>query len=324
MAQQPYAPWLRRLLDAAPWLRRAVQWLEGAALGVVWWGLGRLSPDRASAWGRRLLASVGPRWPKSRHVRRNLATALPERSPAEVDALVREVWGGLGAALAEYPHLHRITAEEGRIEIVQEAELEVLRRPGRPAVFVSAHLANWELSVLAASRLGVPLTVLYAPDANPWIERRIRAARAALGCHFAPREGGVRRLVRALAEGRSVGLVVDTRMDDGEPVPFFGRPALTTTVPARLALRHGCELVPVRVERLGGARFRVTIHAPVRPDDPEAPRAEQARQMTRRIHEHFERWIRESPGDWLCLKRRWPEPLREALPPGHVPAAIGS
>jgi KDO2-lipid IV(A) lauroyltransferase len=151
------------------------------------------------------------------------------------------------------------------------------------------------------------VTVLYAADANPWIGRLMLRARRGLGCRLEPRDGGVRRLVRALGRGHSVGLLVDTRVDDGEPVPFFGRPALTTTVPARLALRHGLELVPVRVERLDGARFRVTIYEPVLPDDPAAPPREQALQMTRKLHEHFERWIRERPGEWLCSKRRWPE-----------------
>jgi KDO2-lipid IV(A) lauroyltransferase len=157
--------------------------------------------------------------------------------------------------------------------------------------------------------------VVYSPDSNPYLARMIERRREALGCSFVSREGGTRALLRALGAGTSVGLVVDTRIDEGEPLPFFGREASTTTVPARLGLRAGAEIVPVRVERLGGARFRVTLDAPLRPDDPTADPREQARSVTRQLNAHFERWIRERPEQWECLKRRWPKERRKVSSP---------
>ena len=113
---------------------------------------------------------------------------------------------------------------------------------------------------------------------------------------------------------------MDQRVDSGVPIPFFGIDKHTTLVPARLALRHGYDLVPVRTERLDGARFRVTFLPPLRPDDPGADEIEQARQVTRKINALFEEWIRERPTDWWCSKRRWP---KDAHPPGRGAAGAG-
>ncbi len=80
-------------------------------------------------------------------------------------------------------------------------------------------------------------------------------------------------MLRELQQGRSVGLLIDQRYDRGEKVPFFGVPATTTVVPARLALRLDLPLIPVRVERRDGARFVITVQRPVEPEpglEPEA------------------------------------------------------
>jgi KDO2-lipid IV(A) lauroyltransferase len=307
MAQQAYSPFVQRLLRRAPSLRRAVWTFEAAVLGAVFVLLGWLSPDRASALGRAVGRRIGPRLRKHRHVRENLRTALPDRSPAEIDALAREVWGNFGAVLGEFPHLDRLWRER-RIEPIVKGELTPLSHPPIPVVFVTAHLANWELTALTADRLGVPLAVVYAEDSNPSVDRLIRRRRSELGCDLISRDGGIRALLRTLSAGRSVGLVVDTRQDGGEAIPFFGVDAPTSTVPARLALRHEVDLVPVRVERTGpGARFRVTFGEALRPTDFAGDPREQARAMTRALHARFEGWIRERPEEWLCTKRRWPK-----------------
>jgi KDO2-lipid IV(A) lauroyltransferase len=109
-----------------------------------------------------------------------------------------------------------------------------------------------------------------------------------------------------------VGLGSDVRLDAGEPIPFFGHDMPTNTVPARLALRFGCELIPVRGERLGDCRFRITAYPPIKPADPARSPAEQAADMSRQLNAHFEQWIRAAPTQWMCLARRWPKPVLRA------------
>lgn len=311
MARYAWAPeFVRRGLARAPALASVVQWLEAAWLALVWGALALLPPGRAAVVSAGFLRRVGPRLRKHRHVRHNLAIAFPELGEAEREALGREVWASLGAVFGEFPHLARIDREAERLELELWDGLGPLQDPPQPAVFVTAHVGNWELTTLAAGRFGVPVSVIYSPDANPWVDRLIRRWRRALRCELVPKKGGLRALLRALAAGHSLGFLIDTRQDDGEPVPFFGVPALTSTVPARLALRAGLQLVPVRSERIGPARFRISFGDAVAPDPALGPR-EQALDMTRRVNERFEAWIRERPEQWLCTKRRWP---RDAKP----------
>jgi KDO2-lipid IV(A) lauroyltransferase len=268
---------------------------------------GWLSPERASDLGRRLLMRVGPRLSIHENVTRNLQLAFPERTATQIEALARESWGNVGAVLAEYAHLDRICDYEAdeRLDTVIHDRVEVFRRPGARAVFVTAHLANWEVSVAAATRLGIQGTVLYSPMRNPGIDRLMLRQRQALGCELLSKEAGPRAILQRLSTGRSIGLLTDQRSNLGEPIPFFHHSMLTTVVPARLALRFGCELIPVRVERTGGARFRVTFHDPIKPDDNTADDGQKAIQMTRQVNAIFEAWIREQPGEWLCTRRRW-------------------
>ncbi len=126
-----------------------------------------------------------------------------------------------------------------------------------------------------------------------------------MGCRFIEVEVATRPLLRELQAGRSLGLLMDQRYDRGANVPFFGLPAPTTLVPARLALRSGLPLIPTRVQRLEGARFVVTVHRPVSPE-PGLDEDTAARRMTEAVNGLFARWIADAPALWLCAKRRWP------------------
>jgi KDO2-lipid IV(A) lauroyltransferase len=76
-------------------------------------------------------------------------------------------------------------------------------------------------------------------------------------------------------------------------------------MPARLAQKFHCDLVPVQVERLQDARYRVTFHPPVRPTDTSVDETAQAINMIQQVHRQFEDWIRQQPQDWFCSKRLW-------------------
>jgi KDO2-lipid IV(A) lauroyltransferase len=298
---------LKKLADRAPAVRQ-VLWAIEALLVAVPLGLARLlPPGMASRAGARLLRLIGPHLDKTRKFRRNLALAFPDRSAAEIEDLIRDNWGNVGATLAEFPHLPALARgrHSGRLEIVNHSNSAVFRAGGKPAIFVAAHLSNWELPAAAMAQLGLPVSGIYTPLQNPWLNRMLLKARAAIGCGLIPREGGIRAVMQELGKGRSIGLLVDQRVDAGEPVPFFGHDMTTSTTPAILALRYDCDLIPLRVERTAPARFRVTFYPPI-PVPAEAPdKHHKAVHMTFEINKLFEEWIREQPYEWLCSKRRW-------------------
>jgi Kdo2-lipid IVA lauroyltransferase/acyltransferase len=288
---------------------RAYAWFAEAAFVAGFWLLVRcMPPARAAATGRKLFRWLGPRSGKQRFVRGNLEQAFPDLGAAGLDNLCRDVWGNFGAVLAEYPHLHVFAATGGAglaTDIHIDAETRAVIADARPAVYVTAHLANWELAGLAITGAGVPLSVVYAPQGNPLLDRMLQAARRALGCRFIGKHYALRKLMRELRRGRSVGILSDQRVDSGEPVPFFGRHALTVTTPAWLALRLQCPLIPVQIVRTAEARYRVVIHKPVACGHAAAD-AEAVLQLTARLNQLFESWIRQRPEQWLCMRRRWP------------------
>jgi KDO2-lipid IV(A) lauroyltransferase len=257
-----------------------------------------------------MLEFLGPHIKHTLKIERNLKQAFPELSQAELNAVVRMTWGNMGAVLAEYPHLGNIqsASKPPRIETLVSAEIESLRGRGQPMIFVTGHFGNWELAAAVAGGLVGSLSVIHTEQDNPFILSAIQRQRRALGCGFVSKEAGLRPILRLLDQGTSIGMLVDVKLESGEPLLFFGREALTTLNPAQLALRFHCPLVPIQVERLRDARFRVTVHKPVVPDDPQAHRHDQARQMMSQVNALFEAWIRQHPGQWWCSGNRWPKP----------------
>lgn len=305
-------------------LSRLLWLLDLLFIGSIFALLRLLPVDTASAMGNRFGRWLGPKFEKkSAIIKTNLHQALPDKTAAQIDALTTQVWGSAGAVFAEYAHLKTIcnTEADQRMEIVNLGDLETFRNPASPMVVATAHLANWEMIGACAVKIGVPFVALFSPPANPWFTKLLAKQRAVLGCELLPRDANMRALVRALDHGKSIGMVMDRRADSGKPVPFFGQDMSTTLLPSRLALRHDCDLVPVRVQRLQDAHFRVTFYPPVKPDDTLADANTQATQMARQVNALFEGWIRQSPQDWLCTKRLW---AKQTTALGQTDTALGA
>ncbi|MFQ5763547.1 MAG: lauroyl acyltransferase, partial [Rhodospirillales bacterium] len=238
-----------------------------AAAAIVVYSMFRLLPmDWASAFGGWLGRTVGPHLPVSKRAVGNLTNAFPEKSPAEIAAIVRGMWDNLGRVAAEYPHLGEIDVydPEGRVETKGGEFVDELREDGHAGIFFSGHIANWEIVSLGATQRGVPLDRVYREANNRLVEWLYKRGRVTVEGALIPKgPGGARVLLKSLKEGKHLGMLVDQKMNDGIPVPFFGRDVMTAPALAELALRYDCPVVPARVERLKGARFRLTILPPL-------------------------------------------------------------
>jgi KDO2-lipid IV(A) lauroyltransferase len=100
-------------------------------------------------------------------------------------------------------------------------------------------------------------------------------------------------------------MLVDQKMNDGIPVPFFGRDAMTAPAAAQLALRFDAVLMPVRVERVRGAHFRIYMRPPIEVERT-GNKHDDTLALMRKVNLEIESWVREEPGMWLWLHRRWP------------------
>ena len=270
--------------------------------------------DVASALGGALARQIGPRLGISKRARRNLCAALPELSVGEIERVLRGMWDNLGRVAAEYPHLRRVRIFPpdvsqkggGRVETRGIEHLDRAIAGGRPVIIFGGHLGNWEIAARAAGQYGIDVAQIYRAANNQLVDRMIARFRGA-GSEFIPK-GAIasRRALAALRRGAHLTLLVDQKLNDGIPVPFFGRPAMTAPALALLAFHFDCAVLPARVERLQGAHFRLTIHPPLQLPKSGERTADVAALMAE-VNRMLETWIRESPEQWFWLHSRWPD-----------------
>src|SRR6476646_3692892 len=264
--------------------------------------------DRASALGAALARRTGPVLGVCKLARLNISRAFPELSQTEIRRIVTGMWDNHGRVAAEYPHLRRISVFEpgGRVETHGFEHIDRAVAAGRRMIVFSGHIANWEIGMLAGAQHGITVAQIYRAANNPLMDRMIARFRGDQG-EFIPKGAvAARRAITALRRGTHLGLLADQKMNDGIPVPFVGRPAMTAPALAVLALRFDCAVLPLRVERLDGARFRVTVFPALplpRSGDPHADAAA----LMARVNAILEAWIRDRPEQWLWLHQRWPD-----------------
>ena len=281
---------------------RLEAWGAAALVGVF----GSLPLDWASALGGALARRLGPFLGISKRARVNLRRAYPDLSDAQIEKIVIGMWDNLGRVAAEFPHLRKFRVFEagGRVETHGFEHIERAVAAGRRLIVFSGHIANWEIGSLAGVQYGISVAQIYRAANNPLVDRllaRLRGNRE----EFIPKGAvAARRAISALNRGLHLGLLADQKMNDGIPVPFFGRPAMTSSALAFLALRFDCAVIPLRVERLTGARFRVTVSPPL-PLPRSGDRHADAAALMTAVNATLEAWIRDRPEEWFWVHRRW-------------------
>jgi Kdo2-lipid IVA lauroyltransferase/acyltransferase len=305
-------------------------WLEAAAFFTLIGFFRLLGVDAASAVGGFFGRQVLYRTPISNRARTNLRAAYPGKNRDEIDAIVIEMWDNLGRTMAEYAHLDKFSYKgaDPRIEIANLDLAVRVMEQGKSILFVSGHFGNWEIMPIVATQYGVEGGLVYRPVNNPYIDRWIVRQRARYGPKDQITKGaqGTKRIFTLLRGAKAIFLLVDQKTSEGVPAPFFGRMAMTTPAPAALALKLGSVILPVSNERLGGARFRMTVQEPIA-FEPSGDHNRDVLALTARINETIEQCVRYRPSQWLWIHRRWPkegdQPRRRRGREAHALAGAG-
>jgi KDO2-lipid IV(A) lauroyltransferase len=282
--------------------------LQAWGAAICFGAFGLLPLDWASAIGGWLARHVGPLFGISRCARLNLKRALPELSDTESERIIAGMWDNLGRVAAEYPHLRKIRVFEpgGRIETRGLEHIDRAVAAGRRMIIFSGHIANWEIAMLAAVQYGISVAQIYRAANNPLVDQMITRYRGEGGELIPKGTVAARQAIAALHRGAHLTMLADQKMNDGIPVPFFGRPAMTASALAVLALRFDCAVLPARVERLDGARFRLTVLPPL-PLPRTGDRHADVAALMIKVNGILEAWIRDRPEQWFWLHRRWPD-----------------
>ncbi len=259
-----------------------------------------------------VLRTVGPWLPEHRVGRANLVAAFPEKSPAEIETILRGVWDNLGRVATEFAHIDRLWdyhREHGRGRILDSDESEKIalrmRDDGKPALVFAAHLANWELAAVGPHAYGMDTTVLYRRPNVPAISDAVIEMRSGcMGTLIPTSMDAPVKLADALQRGSHVAMLVDQYAVQGVPVTFFGRRTRANALIARLARQIECPIHGLRVVRHPGDRFQLIVTEAIEPPRDAEGKIDVERTM-QVITDVVEGWVREHPEQWLWLHRRW-------------------
>ncbi len=252
----------------------------------------------------RLYARLVPR--RREIARINIGLCFPEKSEAWREALLWRQFENLGTAFLEIPFAWwapRSRCEDRRGGFVRIHGMENLRKAierGKGVLLLSAHFNSPELSGRLLGR-EVPFIAFYRPASNPVMDRVIRKARGQL-LELVDRRN-VRELIRALRQGKVVWYAVDqnTARHEAVFVDFFGISAATNSATARLARLTGAAVVPFHALRsTDGAGYDLYLE-PAWEDYPTGD----IEADTVRVNRLVERWVRETPEQYLWIHRRF-------------------
>jgi KDO2-lipid IV(A) lauroyltransferase len=237
---------------------------------------------------------------------RNLALAWGEELPPERRVQVARAayrhFGGVGLELiAEW--------RQSPAKLVRRADLQdigVLRevlKEGKGALLVTGHFGNWEIIAGALQGAGIPLSGYAGAQHNPIVNRWINFNRRRAG-NLPIHKDDVKGLLTALKRNRVMAMVMDQH--DSEKryyVSYFGHPVSAAPGPATLARRTGAPVVFCTCTR--GADGRYVFRARRLSVPPQEDRDLDVLSLTQAIFDELERAVREEPGQYFWMHRRW-------------------
>jgi Kdo2-lipid IVA lauroyltransferase/acyltransferase len=298
-------------------LRQASKSLGASTVGALTVGMLRTTryfdPIKTADLFGRIAQLIGPRLREQRIGRANLTAAFPEKSPAEIEAILAGVWDNLGRVGAEFAHIDRIWdyveahPETSRIELSDRTHelFYQLRLDGKPALIFASHLANWEMPALAAVAHGLDTAILYRRPNIASADRIIQEMRQVkMGTLIPAGRNAPLQLAEALRNGQHVAMLVDQWWSNGVEVTFFGRKTRANPTLARLLRQVECPVHGVRIIRLPNHRFRAELSEEVTPVR-DAKGEIDIQGTMQAVTSVVEGWIREYPEQWLWLHRRW-------------------
>jgi KDO2-lipid IV(A) lauroyltransferase len=300
---------------------KLITFLEYAAVKSVVASLGRLPPSAAYSVGRsmgRLAYRVAGELRRTGAI--NLRLAFPERNDEERAKLLRECFDSLGRELGLFSQMASRSREQLR-ELMEvegfENIIDSKAARGHPLIYFTGHLGAWELTSFGLSVLEHPFTFLVRRIDNPRVEEYVDGVRTRFGNKTLDKLSAARSMVKLLRSGESaLGLLPDLNTLDDEAifVDFFGVPAATTFLIAKLAVRTNTPLIPIFApwsEEKG--KYLLIIETPI-PAECSGDEEADVRRLTIEITRRVENQIRQYPGQWLWIHKRW-----KTRPPGEPP-----
>ena len=263
----------------------------------------------ASNLGDLLGRVFGPLFRSKNITKQNIKIGLGEINEKDETEIINGMWSNIGRTFAEYPFLRNFklnTANPNHIKINGINYLDEIKKNNEPSIFFSGHFANFELMAMELEKFGIKCAAIYRPLNNFFLNPLMEYLRMKYICPNQIPKGrlGMREIIGKIKNGYSIALMVDQRVSEGPRALFFNKPAHTTTIPAQLALKYDCKLIPISLERKVSTNFEMTIHSPYKIKKTGNDEND-TKEITLKINKIIEEMIIKNPKQWIWSHNRW-------------------
>ena len=217
------------------------------------------------------------------------------------EKVIEKMWSNYGKTFIEYVHLNYFRKNSNHIEIVNKDIIKDLIKNNKKAIFISGHFANYELMSMELTKLNLKLATIYRPLNNIFLNPFMVYLRKKFVCKNQIKKGlnGVKHSLNYMKKNYSIALMVDQRLSEGVRLPFFNELASTTSLPAQLAIKFKCDIIPIYISRKDDDKFKMEIMKPIKIN------SNKKDEITKQINEVLEKLIIRDPSQWILTHNRW-------------------
>ena len=249
-----------------------------------------------------LFLRLAPSFKSKKIIEKNLDFFSKKKSQEEKEVIISNMWKNYGKTFIEYIFLDLFRKNNNHIKIHGENILKKIIEDDKPVIFVSGHFSNFELMSMEITKRKINLATIYRPLNNFYLNPFMEFLRKRYVCKNQIKKGinGVRDAIEYIKKNHSIALMIDQRVSEGEKIYFFNYPALTTTLPAQLAIKYKLKIVPVFIEREKDNTFKVEFFNQIDPNT-----YENKSNLTKKLNEFIEAMLIKNPNEWIWSHDRW-------------------
>ena len=257
----------------------------------------------SSNLGAKITSFLGPMFRKKTLILKNLDRAFPNEE-IDNEKKIKKIWENYGRILSDYIYLKefRNGTKNNYINVEGREILNSIKNKKSPVVFVSGHFNNFELMAMEIEKNDIKVAAIYRPLNNLFLNPMMENIRKKYVCKRQIKKGigGTREILKLFKNGVSIALMIDQRVSEGKKIKFFNHEAYTTTIPAQLIKKFGCDVIPVHIERNKRYHFNIKFFEPISFD-----KNKNIMQVSLELNKILEKMILKNPDQWIWTHNRW-------------------
>ena len=249
-----------------------------------------------------LFSLIGPIFKSKKIIKNNLNIFSNKNSFIDEKKIINVMWKNYGMTFVEYVFLNHFRKQDSHLKIKNKQILLNIPQEKKPVIFISGHFANFELMSMEITKNKVPLATIYRPLNNIFLNPLMEFLRKKYVCQNQIKKGinGVKDCIKYIKNNYSIALMIDQRVSEGEKINLFGKPALTTTLPAQLSLKFALDIIPVYIERDQDNNFEIEFQNRIDPKN-----FKSKIDLTKELNKVLEKMIVRNPNQWIWTHNRW-------------------